>query len=76
MQGQTHLYGKWAMYFILGVLLVCYVITVPIIYTQCDPIEKLWNSELPGNCNGETRGYYWAIWTGGECLINGKFRCD
>ena len=45
---------------------LCYIITVPMIFTQCSPCPKLWKPLLPGNCAGIQRAYVFAIFTGCE----------
>lgn len=46
-------------------LFSCFVI-LGFIYSQCSPMAKLWNIEIPGTCNGRTRNVYMAYLDGSE----------
>ncbi|RAK99750.1 uncharacterized protein BO80DRAFT_446088 [Aspergillus ibericus CBS 121593] len=63
-QGHTNKIGKWLLIVTLSVNLICYVGTIPIIFTQCTPADKLWDQTKPGNCNGVYRAFVWATFTG------------
>ncbi|KAJ5612618.1 hypothetical protein N7510_005812 [Penicillium lagena] len=63
-QDRTYKWGKWILLGAVGVNFMCYIVTIPMVFTQCTPSEKLWYQTLPGNCDGTHRAFYWAIWTG------------
>ena len=46
----------------------CFVI-LGFIYLQCSPMQKLWNIEIPGTCDGRTRNVYMAYLDGSELSI-------
>ncbi|KAJ5289221.1 hypothetical protein N7478_002251 [Penicillium angulare] len=49
--------------------LVVNFITIALIWTQCDPSAKLWNGELPGNCDGRTRNQQVAYFQGSYSAV-------
>lgn len=61
---------KLAFLWIIGLvqLFTCFVI-LGFIYSQCSPMPKLWNIEIPGNCNGRTRNVYMAYLDGSESTV-------
>lgn len=61
---------KLAFLWIIGLvqLLSCFII-LGFIYSQCSPMPKLWNNEIPGTCNGRTRNVYMAYTDGSESNI-------
>ena len=46
--------------------LVVNCITIVLIWAQCDPSAKLWNSALSGSCNGRVRNQQAAYFQGSE----------
>lgn len=61
---------KLAFLWIVGLvqLFSCFII-LGFIYSQCSPMSKLWNIEIPGTCNGRTRNVYMAYLDGSESSI-------
>ncbi|MCJ1417264.1 hypothetical protein MMC32_003606 [Xylographa parallela] len=63
-QRRTHGYGRWALFVFVGGNFICYIVTVPLIFTQCTPTAGLWNMALGADCSGINRGIIWAEITG------------
>ncbi|KAL8949225.1 MAG: hypothetical protein Q9222_004657 [Ikaeria aurantiellina] len=41
------------------------LLSIGMIYTQCTPARKLWQTKLPGRCSGRMRNEFWAYVQGG-----------
>ncbi|KAL2057152.1 hypothetical protein ABVK25_002891 [Lepraria finkii] len=52
-QGETYRTKRHLLYFLCTSTVLLNLTTVIIIFLQCDPPRKLWEPELPGNCNME-----------------------
>ena len=68
---------KWFLYFLAATNVSICIAMMPIIYTQCTPFNKLWDSRIVGQCTGGRRyqifAYAWSskkILTS-NCLIDG-----
>ncbi|KAH8588349.1 hypothetical protein B0O99DRAFT_693511 [Bisporella sp. PMI_857] len=63
-QDRTNKMGKWILISTVALNGIMYIVTTPMIFTQCYPSAKLWDQQLPGNCNGINRALIWAYITG------------
>ncbi|KAF6217987.1 hypothetical protein HO133_006399 [Letharia lupina] len=56
---------KLAFLWIVGLVqLLSGIVILGFIYSQCSPMTKLWNVEIPGTCNGRARNVYMAYLDG------------
>jgi hypothetical protein len=69
-------YHKWFMYFLAASNLLLCTGMIPMLWTQCTPTAKLWDSKIVGQCLGRWRyeicGYFWSskkIFTN-DCLMD------
>lgn len=61
---------KLAFLWIVGLVqLLSGIVILGFIYSQCSPMTKLWNVEIPGTCNGRARNVYMAYLDGSESTI-------
>lgn len=52
----------WFLYVVAVLTILVNVAIIPILWTQCSPMAKIWDDEIPGNCAGrainEKYGYF------------------
>ncbi|KAL8781985.1 MAG: hypothetical protein Q9213_005750 [Squamulea squamosa] len=41
---------RWALYFVVGLWTVYFVIHTPIVIFQCIPVQKAWHPKMKGHC--------------------------
>ena len=65
--GPSHARAKIAFLWTLCFLQVASITVILILFfAQCSPVQKLWNEEIPGTCNGRLRGQNFAYYQGSE----------
>lgn len=69
-------YHPWLLWSLAGSNFIFNLVTVGLILAQCSPVQKLWNEELPGTCDGRGLNQHFAYFQGSESapdarLING-----
>jgi hypothetical protein len=63
--GRTKMYRGFLIGIIVGTAVIG-TLTVINTYITCRPVPKIWNSALPGTCNGDSRyaiGLTQSVWT-------------
>lgn len=60
---------KWILYGFAISNAIVNIIILPIIWVQCTPTAKMWNNDLPGNCNGRLRNEMYGYFQGSKCLL-------
>ncbi|CAF9939679.1 hypothetical protein IMSHALPRED_001592 [Imshaugia aleurites] len=65
---------KLTLLWIVGLVqLFSCIVILGFIYSQCSPMPKLWNEEIPGTCNGRTRNVYMAYLDGSLSAFSNLF---
>ncbi|GAM87920.1 hypothetical protein ANO11243_059480 [Dothideomycetidae sp. 11243] len=63
-QGPTAHKRRIALYALGALFTIVNIIQIVLSYTQCRPISRLWDRELPGNCDGGAIASDWSILQG------------
>ena len=50
LQGASHPKLKWILYIVGGLQLVINAVEIVLIMLQCTPVNKLWDPQVPGDC--------------------------
>lgn len=56
----------WILYVIAVLTIMVNVAIIPILWTQCSPTVKIWNDEVPGNCNGRAVNQKYGYFQGSK----------
>lgn len=68
-QGPGHRKKTWFMLTIWTVFAALTVVQIVFVVLQCQPVQKLWQPRLPGNCAGRLRGEMMGYATGSESTL-------
>lgn len=51
LSARTHQHSRWILYFVGALQGLINVIEIVLILQQCSPIQKLWDTSIPGTCD-------------------------
>ena len=56
----------WFLYVVAVLTILVNVAIIPILWTQCSPMVKIWDDEVPGNCAGRAINEKYGYFQGSE----------